>query len=455
MKKRRLLYMPVETKSRELLGKTFLAARAVERGWIVVMGVQRGTRKFLKERPPGVYVAMSIPDRKTLVLQRMQKAGHRVINLGEENLFYTNPHDYCVRKLGPDALKFTDLLLVPGERNAGDVRTFRPEGEAKMAVTGNPRFDVLQPRLRCVYSKRAKEIREELGRFILVNTNFARVNPFSRGLDLIDGWRLRGLIQEGEEVDFLRRHADFKQRQMIGLQALLKELAKSPDIDRIVVRPHPGENHDVWREWAKGTNIVIRYEGSANDWIMAAEALLHPGCTTGIEALLLDRPVFSYVPEPDSEFINEPDLVSEWVASADQVVAGVLRVRGLSDLQARTQFAAQRDKLRNYIINTEPPYAADLIVDALERLDVEAVAPEQLGLASGFFRRAIRAFRERSQRLRSDRKGAGSRSGRGVQKLGIIEHDEISVPLDQWVRAGVLTRMPHLTQINSGLWALH
>ncbi len=32
--------------------------------------------------------------------------------------------------------------------------------------------------------------------------------------------------------------------------------------------------------------------------MMAADAVLHPGCTTGIEGLLLDRPVFSYVPEP-------------------------------------------------------------------------------------------------------------------------------------------------------------
>jgi surface carbohydrate biosynthesis protein len=448
MSKHRLLYMPVETKSRELLGKTFLAARAVERGWIVVMGVQRGTRKFLRERPPGVYVAMSIPDRKTSVLQRIQKAGHRIINLGEENLFYTNPEDYCVRKLGPDALKYTDLLLVPGERNAGHVREYRPEGECKMAVTGNPRFDVLQPDLRCVHIRRAEEIRRELGRFVLVNTNFARVNPFSRGLDLIDNWRMRGLISEGEEVDFLRRHAYFKQRQMAGLQALLKDLPASPAIDKIVVRPHPGENHDVWRAWAKPLGIEIRYEGSANDWIMAAEAVLHPGCTTGIEALLLDRPVFSYVPEPDGEFINEPDLVSEWVTSADQFVEGLSRVRGLSDQEARKRFAGQRDKLRNYIVNTEPPYAADRIVDALDRLDVPFMTPSELDLGNGLWQRVVGAIRARKQERYA-------RSGRAVQKLGDIQQDELRVPLTQWAKAGVLSRVPRLTRVSDELWALY
>jgi hypothetical protein len=39
--KRRILYLPVETKARELVGKTFLAARAVARGWIVVLGARQ------------------------------------------------------------------------------------------------------------------------------------------------------------------------------------------------------------------------------------------------------------------------------------------------------------------------------------------------------------------------------------------------------------------------------
>jgi len=44
MQKRPLLYLTIETKSREQLGKSFLAARAVERGWIVVMGGKGATR---------------------------------------------------------------------------------------------------------------------------------------------------------------------------------------------------------------------------------------------------------------------------------------------------------------------------------------------------------------------------------------------------------------------------
>lgn len=450
MRKRRVLYMPIETKTRELLGKSFLAARAVERGWIVVMGAQRDTRDFMRGRPAGVYVEMSIPDRKISRLEQIRKGGHRIVNLCEESAFYTSADDYCARKLGSGALKLVDRLLTPGERNARDVRACRPESEGKVVVTGNPRFDILLPELRCIYRGGAEAIRQDLGSFILVNSNFVRINPYAREQDTVERWLSKGHIREGSEVEFLRNHAAFKRRQMDGLRALLEELAASPGVEKIVFRPHPGEDREVWREWAKPLNIEVHHEGSANEWMMAAEAVLHPGCTTGIEGLLLDRAVFSYVPEPESQFINEPDLVSEWVRSAAELVQGVSRVRGLNHEEVRKSFKAQRDKLRTYIANMEPPYAADRILDELEQLDTPEVTPQQAGVAGGFFRTMLRKLRGRLPREMS-----AARSERRRQKLGDIEEREIRAPLTQWAEAGVLSDLPQLTRFNRQLWALH
>ena len=104
MTKRRLLYLPIETKARELLGKTFLAAKAVERGWIVVMGAHPDTRKFMLEHPAGLYVETSIPDAKAERLERIHSAGHRIANMCEESIVYADGRDYCTRKLGLEPL---------------------------------------------------------------------------------------------------------------------------------------------------------------------------------------------------------------------------------------------------------------------------------------------------------------------------------------------------------------
>jgi surface carbohydrate biosynthesis protein len=447
--KRRVLYLPVETKARELLGKTFLAARAVERGWMVVIGAHPDTRKFMLEHPAGLFVETSIPDAKAERLERIRAAGHRIANLCEESIVYADGRDYCTRKVGLSSLRWTDLLLVPGERNAEHLHAYRPECVDKIAVTGNPRFDVLLPGVRCVYNREADAIKEKFGHFIQVNTNFGRPNPYRPEDDPVAKLMTRGMVHEGSQADFIRRHLSFKRRQMQGLQALLRDLATSNAAEKIVVRPHPVENHDVWRSWAKPLNIEVRYEGSANNWMIAADAVVHSGCTTGIEGLLLDRAVFSYVPEADSEFIGEQDRASEWVTSAEELSMGLSRIRGIDQQNVRMRLAAQRERIHSSIVNVEPPYAADRILDEFERLDVEPVRPAQIGLGKGIFSSVMQAgWRWPPQR-------PAKRDARSVQKFPGVAEEEISGPLAQWADADILSQMPEITRFHDRLWALH
>ena len=450
MTRRRILYLPMETKARELLGKSFLAARAVERGWIVVTGAHADTRKFMLEHPAGLYVETSIPNAKAGRLERVHAAGHRIANLCEESIVYIDPLDYCIRKIGLDSLKFVDLLLVPGQRNWQHLSTYRPECDGKAVITGNPRFDTLLPGVRCVYSAGAGEIRAKFGEFILVNTNFGRPNPFRPGDDPVAKLMRRGLVNEEGNADLIRRHVKFKRWQMQGLQGLLADLATSGAVEKIVVRPHPVENHDVWREWARPLNIEVRYEGSANNWMMAADAVVHPGCTTGMEGLLLDRAVFSYVPDADSEFIGEQDRASEWVASADELSKGLARVRGLDQQDVRKGFTAQRERLRNSIVNVEQPYAADRILDAFEAFDLQPVAPERVINGDGILAKAMQVAGKFLPK-----RGPAKPDERSLQKFPGVSEEEITAPLAQWVDACILTRMPQVTRYGDRLWVLH
>ncbi len=450
-KQKRLLYLPIETQARELLGKGFLAARAVERGWIVVMGDKGTTRGFMREHPPGIYVEISIPNKKASRLEELHRAGNRIVNLCEEGILYTDGRDYCARKMGTDAFQWTDRLLLPGERNASDLRDYFPESRDKVAITGNPRFDVLTPRLRCVYEAKAAAIRRKFGPFLLVNTAFGRANPHRIGENAADNLIARGTIKEGSDAAFIRRQIEFKRRQMQGLQALLEELSASGAAPKIVLRPHPVENHDVWRDWAKGTKIDVRYEGSAIEWILASDAVLHPGCTTGVEALLLDRPVFSYVPEPDSAFVNPTDRVSLWVSSAAELIDGLERFTNLASEDLRHGFASQRATLRSYLANIDPPLAADRIMDELDRLDAPTASMAELRAPRSALSRLATPLRSLQARL-ANGSSAGSKK---QQKFPAVAEDEIRAPLAVWTDAGILSRVPKITRLGDRLWGLH
>lgn len=434
----RLLYVPVETKAREFLGKTFLAARAAERGWTVILGQAHQLREFMRDQPGGAYIEIGIPDKKSRRLQDLHASGYRIANMCEEGLVYPDGREYCNRKLGRKALSFTDRLLVVGARNADDIRGNLPDLAGKVAVTGNPRFDTLLAGPRCVYRRDADALKSELGRFVLVNTNFTRANPWG-GLekvkaDHIETLARRGMLVSEEHVQYYYRFFNYQTKLMRSLQEMLKQLKASGVVDRIVIRPHPVENRKPWLEWAEPLGIDVRWEGSAIEWMLAAEAMLHPGCTTAIEGLMLDRPVFSYVPEPHAEFFNPADEVSEIVTSADDFIACLSDVRGDDDAALRERFATQREKLAYFIANVEAPYAADRIVDVLDTLDLpEAKGPNAAAQKKGLIptlRRAIRRWRNADE----------DRVARRRQKFPGLTKDEADWAVAQWAEGGILTR---------------
>lgn len=450
MGKRRILYLPIETKARELLGKTLLAARAVERGWIVVFGARAETLKFMQEGPVGAYIEISLPESKAAILEQLKKSGHRIFNLCEESLNYLSGRDYCFQMLGLGPLKWVDKLLVLGPKNAEHIHAFRQQFAHKIAITGNPRFDTLLPELRGVYEARAKSIRKRYGRFLLVNTNFGSINGYKLPTGIFELMKGRGMIIDEEHAGFVRRQVEYEERKSHGLRTLLTQIAISGSVNRIVMRPHPSEDHNAARQWAAPLNIEVVFEGTANEWMLAAEAVLHPSCTTGIEGLLLGRPVFSYIPESDNEFICLSDKVSQRTTCAAEFIEQLSEIRSLGPDEMLGRFAKQRGEIDSVIANVKLPLAADLILNELEQFDLPDVTLSQVSLSNWSVVSKLRVKMRKWAEKDPPRPGA-----RNLQKLPSVPVSELRASLNQWIKADILAGMPRITAFNDRLCVWH
>lgn len=446
-KQRRVLYLPIETKARELYGKTLLAARAAERGWQVVLGQQEAVREAVAAGPPGVFIEISIPGTKADRLARFRRRGHRIGNICEESIVYYDALDYCRRKVSPESIAQVDVMLVAGAANEADLRKHRPTAAGKIALTGNARFDTLSPMARGIYAPAAARLRERHGRFLLVNTNFMRTNHFKRRPEeLIERLRSEKSIVDDAHTEAVRRQYAYKGEQMEKLKPVLAAIAAAKVFDRIVVRPHPSENHDTWRAWAGEHGVDVIYEGSANEWMLASDAFLHTGCTTGIEGVLLDVPVASYQPIPGHDLLNQSDAVSQPFTTADEFLALAETWRGVPREDRRERLAGQRARLVPLLANVEPPMAVDRIVDALDRLDAPEIGADKVKQASGNpIARVVQFVRGRFK---------GAAGAYHQQKFPGLEEDDLVGPLSTWVAAGVLSRMPERTRLPDGTWLL-
>src|SRR5699024_5517070 len=106
------------------------------------------------------------------------------------------------------------------------------------------------------------------------------------------------------------------------LEMIESTAIKFPHLN-IVIRPHPGENRQSYLQaFRQYKNIHVIHEGSIIKWLLAAKVIIHNGCTSGIEAFLLDRPVIAYTPyhTKDTSLPNQVGIQSKTISSLHKAI---------------------------------------------------------------------------------------------------------------------------------------
>gem|GEM_PF-7091716 len=132
----------------------------------------------------------------------------------------------------------------------------------------------------------------------------------------------------------------------------------------IVLRPHPSENHDRWREIVEGVrNVTVVHEGNVAPWLMACSALVHNSCTTAVEMAALGRRAVAYRPRVSEDFEPAlPALVSESAFTLDQLKTAVAVA-----VQGADTFAGGEPLLEHYVSGYQGKYSCEILVSALWR----------------------------------------------------------------------------------------
>ena len=316
-----LLLIPVENQVRELDPKLLLACVAAERGFSSVIGSRREMEFNIDAFPRSIYLSKSMTIRSLLFFQVALHFDIEIVTWDEEALVHLPPETYFSRRLDPRSIKYVSCLFAWGEDNARLWRQYPhlPDG-IPIHVTGNPRSDMLRPELRQFYQKEVEGFQERYGDFILINTNFNHVNAFGTDMNLFkpanSGQKAKyGRAARGMSREYAEGLRDHKQAVFKDFQRIIPRLAEAFPENTIVVRPHPTENHQVYRNIAdRCQRVHVTNKGNVVPWLMATKALIHNGCTTGVEAYVTGTPAISYrasINETyDNGFYRLPNLMS-------------------------------------------------------------------------------------------------------------------------------------------------
>jgi surface carbohydrate biosynthesis protein len=428
---RRWLVLPIESNVRELDSKTLLAAVAAERGHGAILLRLADFGRVVPRLPPAVVLQKDIIGSQ--LINSAKAAGHVVVALDEEGLVQRDPDDYLHRRVSVPALAGCARFLAWGDMHRETLLRKAPEYAHRIIPTGNPRFDLLRPELRGLYQDAAERLIKRYGQFVMINSNFGTANHRLGEGYIRQHWASGGWSEGVGREQLLKRILTFQSALLTDFALTVEALAEELRGEcAVIVRPHPSENHQTWRDHLSHIpNVAVFHEGPVLSWLLASRALIHNSCTTGIEATLLDRPTFAYMPVRDQAAESSlPNGVSIQVESRDDLlaaVAGTVRCAA-----APRQPTTGRELLAHHVASLEGPLAADAILD-----QVEQVAPQPAPLQSAGLPLQLRLGRA-SVQMRSYAAAARTRSFDAQRRYNALLH-QTSPGLDMMMVREVVT----------------
>jgi surface carbohydrate biosynthesis protein len=366
---KKLLYLPIETIAREFDARMLIANRALNRGYSVITGQKDNVFMTAKKIGEGIFFYKSHGDNN---YPKNKTDKFKYITLDEEGLVFVDDEEYLL-KAKPHELEHLDIVFTWGKYQKDLLLRENKDLDGKVIPVGNTRFDLLRPEFRILYEKAVRRIKNKWKNYIIINTRFAPGN-FSRlyGCSYVESRKHQfeafiGRKATGDEVDFLEREAAYYNELFQQYTEMLKVVSERfPDIN-FILRPHPSEDMTNWKEALKGLkNVNVIFEGTAVDWILGSILVIHTGCTTGIEAWALDKPVIAY--NPNKKKGIEPPLPNRFGIIAKDIKTLCNLISKILDGQLTGKQRDQLDTAKPYIESITGDYSVKRFLDSLDEL---------------------------------------------------------------------------------------
>ena len=463
----------MEIIEREMAGTLLLAAEAASRGWQCIVGTRHSITPVINELPNGIVFVKSLLKSDENNLNIYKDAGNKIASQDIEGMIYATIQEFVDIRFHPNTVALADKILFWGKTQLDAVRQAYPDHAHKFVETGSPTADIWRRKeLHSIYQDEVKALQDKYGPYIILPSSFGTVNHFMGKKSTLNMILQDKLIQDDKRNEFevyWNEYEDFLEKIFHDLLNLLPYISRSLPEHTIIVRPHPSEGHKAWIEAAAGCdNIKVIFDGPVTPWLLGADAVIHWGCTTGVEAYLLGRPVLTYdaiSTAEDIDFIHDlPDAVSIIKSDRNDFLETLQQIINKPD--QHTAFLKGRDevneKLSKWLKMGDQDYAEVKILDELEKISFSGGVLETLPEVRANLKEKIWRFIEKisdtfpflNQFFPSRIKDGLSARSYGRHKIRPMELDKLSSILDKICKAKMIEGL-EINKIRDNLFVIN
>lgn len=322
-----IIYIANEIAVRELPAHLLLAVISASRGHQVMIGSINDILlcRRLNILPPGPLMVknMNVPAISKKSYEKFLDGGFELYCHEQEPSILWSDFDEFL-----DDYNITHTQFMPfkrvfcwGERDCAGYRKLFSKLHEVFCQTGSPRVDLWRPEFTPIWGG---GYIQEMKPYVLFVSN----NGFSVGKK---HWseHIKTAIKyecvKSKEVE--KRLYIAAQKDMLIVRDIIftfRELAEKHKDINFVIRPHPVDNEDYWRN-AVGhyKNIHVIYQGELSPWIAGAKVVIHNSCSSALESSVYGVPVISYVPSDLCDLLKIPNKIGKRVENPQELAAAV------------------------------------------------------------------------------------------------------------------------------------
>ena len=360
------LYLPIEILVRELNSKIFLSLKASLKGYRVYIGTKKGIDRILDEkiktRRSGIYFYKSQILKNRKYIQKIKKTCESFIVLDEE----LGTGVYDIKESLKERAVFaedTEKFFLIGKKMLSNIKKYSPKFYNISKVTGWLKYELYKKKNIKIFKKEATEIKKQYGSFYLFSSNFGTLSD--------DGLNYK--IKAGKVKKSNTKNIMYFKRSIKDFQFIKNEFNSKSKKINIVIRPHPADafHSDWYKNINQSRSLKIAFDNDIVPWIIASKGLIHRGCSTSVDAVLLNKPTF-YLKSKRKFPTNEstlPSRISHKINSLNDILYIKKKKAGPNII---------KNILSKEIYNIENNNSAYKILEEIEKLKITKELPVKI-----------------------------------------------------------------------------
>jgi len=294
------IYQHVEVLVREIDSKLLLAILAAARGHQVLLSDVEILEKGIKRGilAPGIFHTKSLTPSESKIArhQAIIDKGSLISSMDEEGGLVEKGYEYDAKfRFSDQSIEQASAIFGWGPEDIETLSKVYSKYSSKMHKTGSPRVDLWRSSFSNYWDISNLAPKKP---FLLAVSHMSHANYVAPFHNIISASRKSGRIKR--DPNWFSKKFGMAAEHHLAIAAFIEAIeyfSKFNNDYDIVLRPHPTESVYSWKVFLEGIpNVHVIREGSVTAWVNMSFAVMHNGCTTGLEAIVSDKPLITYLP---------------------------------------------------------------------------------------------------------------------------------------------------------------